>query len=72
MESFYLKNLNDFTELCKTELANDLKYNYSLAFKLLQSKYDYNKLQMIKKLTGISGTFYEYAVKYNEKMEQDY
>jgi hypothetical protein len=68
IDSFYLKNLNDFSLEFKDDLTGDLKFNFSLAFKILQSKYDLTLYQMIPDLEGIPGTFYEYTVKYNAHM----
>jgi len=70
IESFYLKNLNDYILCCKNDVTGDLNYNFSLALKLLQSKYDLTKYQIIPKLEGIPGSSYEYTVKFNAHMER--
>jgi len=72
LNSFYLKNLTDFTEFCKSDAIDDLQFNFSLAFDLLQNKYDLTKLQMIPDLEGLPSTFYEYTVKYNAHMDRYY
>ena len=71
IDSFYLKNLKHLTAAFRNN-ADGLVCNYSLAYKILQSKYDVMKFQMISELEGIPGTFYEYTVKYNQQMERYY
>lgn len=70
--SFCLNNLKDFTDFCKSDFTDDLQFNFSLAFDILQHKYDLNNLFVIPDLEGIPGTFYEYTVKYNAHMARYY
>ena len=71
-DSFCLNNLKDFSDFCKSDSTDDLQFNFSLAFDLLQNKYDLNKFFSIPDLEGIPGTFYEYTVKYNYHMNKYY
>jgi hypothetical protein len=71
-ESLCLNNLKDFSDFCKSDSTDDLQFNFSLAFDILQNKYDLNKFFSIPDLEGIPGTFYEYTVKYNHQMERYY
>jgi len=68
----YLKNMADFTDFCKSDFTDDLEYNFSLAFNIIQHKNDLIKFQIIPDLEGIPGTFYEYTVKYNQHMDRYY
>jgi len=70
--SFCLNNLKDFSDFCKSDFTEDLQFNFSLAFDIMQSKYDLNKFLMIPDLEGIPGSFYEYTVKYNAHMARYY
>ena len=69
-ESFCLNNLKDFSDFCKSDFTDDLEYNFSLAFNIMQTKYDLNKFLLIPDLEGVPGLFYEYTVKYNALMEK--
>lgn len=70
--SIWLQNLTDFNNSLHSDATDDLQYNFSLAFELLQNKYGTTKLQMIPDLDGIPGTFFEYTVKYNAHMARYY
>jgi len=70
-DSFCLNNLNDLKESWANDI-DDLTLNFSLAYKILQSKYQLEHLQLMPELEGIPGTFYEYTVKYNQQMERYY
>ena len=70
VDSFYLDNLRDYTNLCTSGFTEDLQFNFSLSSKLIQYKYDIIYFQSIPDLEGLSGTFYEYVVKYNYQMDK--
>ena len=71
-DSLCLNNLKDFSDFCKSDFTDDLQFNFSIAFDLLQHKYDLNNLFLIPDLEGIPGTFYEYTVKYHQHMAKYY
>jgi len=68
----YLKNMADFNDFCKGDFTDDLEFNFSLAFNIMQQKNALMKFQIIPDLEGIPGTFYEYTVKYNQHMDRYY
>jgi hypothetical protein len=70
MDSFYLENLKDFSNFCKSDFTEGLQYNFSLAFNIIQCKYDFTHLHSIPDLEGLPGTFYEYIVQYKYNQEQ--
>jgi len=69
LSSMYLKNLADFNDFCKSDFTDDLQFNFSLAFNIIQNKYDLTKLQIIPDLEN---TYYEDVVKYNKHMDKYY
>jgi len=70
VDSLYLYNLKDYTNYCKSDFTDDLQFNFSLAFKIMQYKYDVTSLQSIPDLEGLPGTFYEYTVQYKYQMDK--
>jgi hypothetical protein len=70
VDSLYLYNLKDYTTYCKSDFTNDLQFNFSLAFKMMQCRYELISLQSIPDLEGLPGTFYEYTVQYKYQMDK--
>jgi hypothetical protein len=69
LNSMYLKNLTDFNDFCKSDFTDDLQFNFSLAFNIIQNKYDLTKFQII---SDLDNTYYEDVVKYNKHMDKYY
>ena len=69
-DSLYLENLKDYSTYCKSDFTDDFQFNFSLAFKMMQYRYDLISLLSIPDLEGLPGTFYEYTVQYKYQMDK--